>query len=120
MGFKFSKRSKSKLEGVHNDLIILATYVLATTDTDFSITEGLRTKEKQAQYVKEGKSKTMNSRHLTGHAIDVFPIGATWNYDDPKWKALIDDFKKCAKHLGIACTFGYDWGWDAPHIELKR
>ena len=36
------------------------------------ITEGLRTLERQRQLVAAGKSKTMNSYHLNGRAVDVY------------------------------------------------
>jgi peptidoglycan L-alanyl-D-glutamate endopeptidase CwlK len=41
---------------------------------DFSITEGLRTKERQKELFSAGKSQTMNSRHLTGKAVDIAVI----------------------------------------------
>lgn len=37
------------------------------------VQEGLRTKERQVQLVAAGASRTMNSRHLTGHAVDLLP-----------------------------------------------
>ena len=41
---------------------------------NFSITCGLRTPEEQAKIVKAGKSTTNNSRHLTGHAVDILAL----------------------------------------------
>ena len=38
--------------------------------------------------------------------------------DQQKWKELIDTFKLAGKQLGIKLEFGYDWGWDKPHIQL--
>jgi hypothetical protein len=38
------------------------------------ITEGLRTKERQLQLYGEGKTKTLNSKHLEGKAIDICPV----------------------------------------------
>ena len=35
------------------------------------ITEGLRTWQRQEALLREGKSKTMRSRHLTGHAVQI-------------------------------------------------
>jgi peptidoglycan LD-endopeptidase CwlK len=43
----------------------------AISDLDFTVLEGLRTVERQKQLVKQGASKTMNSRHITGHAVDL-------------------------------------------------
>jgi len=118
--FKFGKKSLSKLKGVNNKLVILATHALATTTVDFSVTDGKRSLERQRKLVADGKSRTLKSNHLIGRAIDVFPVGGTWNKDDPKWFCLVEVFKHSAETLGFEIEFGYDWGWDFPHIELKK
>ena len=47
------------------------------------IYETIRTKAQQAEYVRTGKSKTMNSWHLTGQALDWVLVNtkgdAMWN-----------------------------------------
>ena len=40
--------------------------------------------------------------------------------DQQKWKELINAFRIAGKQLGIKLEFGYDWGWDKPHIELAK
>jgi hypothetical protein len=40
------------------------------TTQDFRVQEGLRTREREAALVPRGTSRTMRSRHLTGHAVD--------------------------------------------------
>ncbi|MGL5964095.1 MAG: hypothetical protein ACRCZ2_06840, partial [Fusobacteriaceae bacterium] len=69
--YKFSKRSLSNVEGIDYRLVILLGLMLQHSKFDFIVTEGVRTKERQAQLVKEGNSKTMNSKHLTGSAFDI-------------------------------------------------
>ena len=60
---KFSKKSQALLDQVHPDLQLVLSY--AIKHIDFTVLDStIRTKEQQAQYVKEGKSKTMNSKHL--------------------------------------------------------
>ncbi|EEX9090297.1 M15 family metallopeptidase, partial [Escherichia coli] len=71
MSEKFSYRSENNLDGVKRELVAVVRRALELTEVDFGITEGLRTKERQKQLVAEGKSQTMNSRHLTGDAVDV-------------------------------------------------
>ena len=63
-----------KLKGVNIDLVSVVHRALELSDIDFAVTEGLRTKERQAELVKAGASKTMNSRHITGHAVDLAAI----------------------------------------------
>lgn len=115
-----SPRSLAALEGVHPVLVRLV-HRVAETAPPFLITEGRRTRERQAQLVKRGKSKTMKSRHLTGHAIDfVAVIDGEISYEDRHMRPIADAFSRAAGELGIKITRGIDWGWDSPHIELDR
>ena len=87
MSFTLSSRSLSKLEGVHESLVNIVKEAIQVTKVDFGVICGTRTKAEQAELVKKGASKTMNSRHLpqesTGksHAVDLMAyIGsrASW------------------------------------------
>lgn len=71
MSFRLSQRSLRNLEGVHPRLVALVREAVALSPVDFMITEGLRTPERQVSLVRAGASRTLNSRHLTGHAVDV-------------------------------------------------
>ena len=116
-------RSLKALEGVHPDLV----KVVKRADelgARFHITDGLRTEERQRQLVKAGKSKTMKSRHLTGHEVDfvVAEPGGGVSYDHAGMKACAAVFKQAAQELGVAIEWGGDWKRfvDTPHIELDR
>jgi len=85
--------------------------------------EGLRTLARQQELVAKGASKTMNSRHLTGHAIDFVPIVGgkiTWKW--PAFGPVADAFKAASKELKVPIVWGGDWRTfkDGPHIELDR
>lgn len=119
--YKFSLRSEKNLIGVNPDLIQLARKALTLSNIDFGITEGLRTLEKQKQLVKEGKSRTMNSRHLSGHAIDIIAYPsceASWEFSD--YKIIASAFKEAAGQLKIPVEWGGDWPSfrDGPHFQL--
>lgn len=122
---KASNRTKNNLKGVDEKLSLLVGYVLAISEVDFFVNEVLRTAETQQKYYKQGTSQldgiVKKSKHQLGKAIDVYYVGWTNKDDenDPRWKKLIDTFKLAGKNLGLDLTFGYDWGWDKPHIELK-
>lgn len=124
--FKASSRSKKNLVGVDERLALLVGYVLATSEVDFFVNEGLRSTEKQRKLYKQGKSKCDGvfkiSKHQEGKAIDVYYVGwkNTDNSKDDRWKKLIKAFKFAGKKLNLKLEFGYDWGWDNPHIELKE
>ena len=121
--FKLSQRSLRNLKGVHPDLLKVAVRALEITDIDFGVTEGLRTIERQRELVAAGASRTMNSRHLTGHAIDVVAlIGGEVRWDWPLYARLALHFKAAAHELQVPITWGGDWPRfrDGPHYELQR
>lgn len=120
--FTLSKRSEKSLKGVHPDLVRVVRRAIELTDVDFAVTQGLRTYEEQVRLVAGGKSRTMNSRHLTGHAVDVVALvggGASWERKD--YVPIAKAFKDAAKELGVPIAWGGDWKWqDCPHFELDR
>jgi peptidoglycan LD-endopeptidase CwlK len=123
MPFRFSSRSLRNLQGVHPDLSRICHRALEITPIDFLITEGLRTLERQRQLVAAGASRTMNSRHLTGHALDFVPIvegGVRWDW--PLFPPVAQAFKSAAAEYGTPIVWGGDWPRfrDGPHIELDR
>lgn len=121
---KFSPRSLKNLEGVHPDLVRVMRRALETSPLDFVIIEGLRSVERQKQLVASGASKTMNSRHITGHAVDVIPIGPNGKaaFDWPLYDKLAPAIKDAAAKEGVAIVWGGDWKSfrDGPHFELDR
>jgi peptidoglycan L-alanyl-D-glutamate endopeptidase CwlK len=115
-------RDMDRLRGVHPDLVLVVK--LARSRAPFFVAEGLRSQERQKQLVAEGKSKTMNSRHLTGHAVDLYPISDT---PIPKmtradFLALAEAMRWAAAVEGVPLVWGGDWRSfvDAPHWELPR
>lgn len=123
---KASKRTINNLCGVNHKLCMLVGYALAISEVDFFVNEGLRTLEKQQEYFKKGTSKldgiNKKSNHQLGRAVDIYYVGwkNTDKSDDPRWEKLINSFRIAAENLGIKITFGYDWGWDKPHVELAK
>ena len=123
MAFKFGERSLKNLTGVHADLVRVTHKALELSQIDFAVIEGLRTKSRQAELLAAGASKTMNSRHITGHAIDVAPIiGGKIRWDWPLFDELAKAFKLAAKEENVPIVWGGDWVSfkDGPHFELDR
>ena len=71
--FSLGAGSPKELEGVHPDLIAVVKRAIALTAQDFSVHDGIRTLEEQKNLVERGASKTLDSRHITGHAVDLVP-----------------------------------------------
>lgn len=118
--FRFSKRSLDNLKGVHPDLVKVVHLALELSPRDFIVTEGVRTIERQKQLVKEGKSKTLNSRHLNGTAIDFVPYPVSWQPKD--FAPVVAAFKAAAARLKVNVECGADWNTfpDHSHVELSR
>ena len=115
--------SKNNLKGVHPDLVKVVEKAITLTEIDFRVTEGLRSKTRQIELVNKGASKTLNSRHITGHAVDVVAlIGGSVRWDWPLYDKIAKAFKQASKELNIPIIWGGDWKTfrDGPHFELDR
>lgn len=110
-------KSECLLQGVHPDLCSVVRR--AREIAEFRVTEGLRNLARQKQLKAQGKSRTLNSRHLTGHAVDLVDLKGT--YSEPEMRQIADAMKQAATELGVAITWGGDWSafCDTPHFELE-
>lgn len=122
-GFQLGAASLQRLAGVHPDLIRVVKRAIEITPIDFTVLEGLRSRERQRQLVAKGASKTMNSRHITGHAVDIAPlvngkVSWDWQYYHPLAAAV----KQAAREVGVVVEWGGDWTRfkDGPHWQLPR
>jgi len=130
--YKYSKRSAERLATCHPDIQKVMNEVIKFYDC--TIIEGIRTKETQEEYVRTGKSKTMNSRHLKqndgySHAIDVIAYPIKWN-DNPRNYLFAGVVIGISKMLGVDLRAGADWDGDGEtsdqtfndivHFELVK
>lgn len=123
MTFTLSPRSLEKMRGVHPDLINVVKLAITLTTIDFGVTEGLRTRERQRELVVKGASQTMNSRHITGHAVDLVAyLDGEVRWDWPLYDKLAKAMLEAANHLGVKIVWGGSWKTfkDGPHFELDR
>lgn len=126
--YQFSKRSLRNLQGIKPPLVDLAHQALALSKVDFGIIEGLRTRERQAKLVAAGASQTLDSRHLTGHAVDLAAyIGRSLRWDFNLYIDIAEAWRAAALALGIPIIWGAAWRrqrtrpfLDAGHFELPR
>ncbi|KHN49558.1 M15 family metallopeptidase [Aeromonas hydrophila] len=124
MTWSFSQRSERYLANIHPDLAKVVRLALQISAVDFVVIDGLRTLETQQALVAAGASQTMNSRHLTGHAVDIAPwINRSIPWKDWQAFALVAQaMKQAAQDLNIPLIWGGDWKTlkDGPHFELSR
>lgn len=122
MAYRLGKRSLKRLQGVHPDLVKVIKRAIELTPIDFTVLEGKRSVARQRRLVRSGASKTMNSRHLTGHAVDIAPLHPngkiSWHW--PHYFLLEPAVKQAARELGITVEWGGDWRSfkDGPHWQL--
>lgn len=119
----FNERSEELLAGVNPMLAQLMRNVEAKMPDAFEISEGIRDRERQAQLVAEGKSQTMNSKHLTGDAVDIHVVGPDGqpNWDFEAYRPIADAAKAEAAALGIPnFVWGGDWRTlkDGVHFQI--
>ena len=121
MSYKLGTRSLQNLSGVHPDLVAVVKLAITITEQDFTVIEGIRSVNRQRELFKAGKSTTMNSRHITGHAVDMVPWPVDWN-DLERFEVMSEAMKAAAEELDIPIVWGGDWKsfYDAPHFELDR
>jgi len=119
--FVLSSRSLQRLNGVHPDLVRVVKRAITLTKVDFTVLEGKRTLKRQRQLVAAGASQTLNSRHLTGHAVD---LGAMVNgkvrWDWPLYHSIYAAMKQAAAIERVKIEWGGNWKTfkDGPHYQL--
>ena len=121
--YSLGPRSKQRLKGVHPDLVKVVERAIEISTIDFTVLEGLRTPERQKALLEAGASQTLNSRHITGHAVD---LGAwvdnqvDWSW--PLYHKIAAAMKDAAKQEGVSIVWGGDWRTfkDGPHFQLPR
>lgn len=119
--FILSELSKRNLKGVHADLVRVVERAIKLTTVDFRVTEGLRTLARQKQLRAAGASQTLNSRHLTGHAVDLAAmVGGKIRWDWPLYYELAEAMKDASVQVSVPIEWGGDWKSfkDGPHFQL--
>lgn len=119
---KYDKRNRDNLDKLADNTKLKAyKWYQYCIDNEIPVLiyETIRTKELQRLNVQAGNSKTMNSWHLTGQALD-------WVLVDTKGNTLWNAYKTkqglraitYAEALGF--TSGHRWGWDSPHLQYDK
>lgn len=109
-GFSLSSNSQSKLVGVHDDLVKVVRTAISISKQDFMVVEGLRSTERQRELVRKGASRTMNSKHITGHAVDLAPVvDGKVSWDWQYYYDIAEAMRTSAKQHGVKIRWGGAW-----------
>lgn len=110
-GFRLSQRSLDRLDGVHPDLVRVVKRAIGLTEVDFAILEGKRSRDRQHKLFRSGASQTMNSRHLTGHAVDLGAwIDGAVRWDWPPYFKIGEAMRIAAVYEKVPLVWGAAWG----------
>lgn len=121
--FALSEKSLTKLALVHPDLKKVVEEAIKVSTVDFTVLEGLRTLDRQRELVASGASTTMNSRHITGHAVDLGAIvGGKITWQPKIYNQLADAMLFASAKQQIPIVWGGSWKSfpDLVHFELNR
>jgi len=120
-GFILSARSSERLGGVHKYLARMVRRALQLSTVDFAVLEGRRSIERQQRLYDSGATRTLNSRHLTGHAVDLGAwVGGGVRWDWPLYEKINQAMQLAAAELDLPIEWGGDWQSfrDGPHFQL--
>ncbi len=128
MGFKLSKRSKERRNGVDPRLIKISNLAIQITRIDFGhpADAGKRTAERQNELFKDGKSKADGyvklSYHQSGKALDFYAyVDGKASWADHHLAMVACAFLQAASLLGYKLQWGGLWAGykDMPHVQIK-
>lgn len=108
--FKLGGRSLQELEGVHPDLVAVVKRAIELSVQDFAVHDGIRTLDQQKRMVETGASQTLDSRHITGHAVDLVPyVNSQLRWEWEPIYRVADAVRVAARGLGTAIRWGGVW-----------
>lgn len=119
--YRLGTRSWDRLQGVHPALVAVVARATMLSPMDFTVLEGLRTKERQRVLVARGASQTLRSRHLTGHAVDLGALrDGVVMWEMPLYVQLDACMLVAAREIGVPVEWGGNWTTlrDGPHWQL--
>lgn len=123
MAYKLSQRSLDRMIGVHPGMQRVVKRAITLATVDFRVEEGIRTLQRQRELLASGASRTLKSRHLTGHAVDLTALlKGKVSYAWPLYHQIAAAMKEAARIENVPIVWGGDWRTfkDGPHFELNR
>lgn len=109
-GFVLGGQSNANMRGVHPDLVRVVERAITLTKVDFAVIEGVRSRERQEQLFKSGASKTLDSLHLTGRAVDLAAwVGGRHSWDWPLYYDIAEAMRDAAIAEGVVLVWGGVW-----------
>ena len=114
--FSLSKRSIKRLSGVDPKLVSVVKKAIKITKVDFGVVEGVRSLDRQKELYEKGASQTVNSKHLTGQAVDLVAFidnRISWEL------SFYDEIANAMRIIAARTNTKIRWG-GAWHVEDIR
>ena len=120
--YRLSNRSLSALVGVHPSIAIIPQEAIKITPVDFMVFEGIRTMKRQRYLYSTGASKTLDSYHLYGLAIDIVPyVNGELSWEEEYFPPIVESVKTVIDEYNLPVQWGYDlWKWDLAHWQMSN
>lgn len=117
MSFRLGTASEAHLVGVDERIVRVVRRAILITHIDFAVHEGVRTLERQKKYVASGASRTLDSYHLTGDAVDLVPyVDGVLRWETPLCNEVARAMFEACGAEGVRLVWGRVW--DTELIEL--
>jgi peptidoglycan L-alanyl-D-glutamate endopeptidase CwlK len=109
-----------ELVGVHPILAFAVTEAIKISKQDFMVLDGIRSQDEQRKLVDRGVSKTMDSYHLYGLAVDLVAyVDGKPSWEEKYYPAIAEAMKAVITEYDLPIDWGYDlWKWDLPHWQM--
>mgnify|MGYP000604452948 CR=1 FL=1 len=125
-GFMMSDKSRQKMKDVHPLLTQVVETAMSLSVVDFKVTEGVRSLERQAELLADGRSWVKTSKHQVdpvsklGHACDVMALptpDGSWDWE--YYEQINDAMQAAAKIHNARITWGGGWAVrDGCHFQI--
>lgn len=117
MSYRLGQKSEQNLAGVRPSLVAVVRKAILITEIDFAVHEGVRGMERQRKLVATGASRTMDSYHLTGDAVDLVPfVDGALRWEHALCNEVARAMFEASGQLGVPLVWGRVW--DMALIEL--
>lgn len=118
MSFRFGAKSEANLVGIHPDLVRVVRVALTIADIDFAVHEGLRTAERQKKLYASGASRTLDSYHLTGDAVDLVPyVDGVLRWEHPLCNQIAQAMHEACSRLHERVVWGRVWDMELEELD---
>lgn len=102
-----SQGSRVKLDEIHAQLATVVYLAAEHCRIAIKVIDGRRSIERQRELVRTGASRTLNSRHLTGHAVDLAPVvDGVPRWDWPLFFPIAAAMREASMKLNVPLVWG--------------